>query len=262
MSLKNILRSITPKPLRRAFNVARCRVSISIGKFLYALFGREIGDYKTIPVIINNYNRLECMTKLIASLENRGYSNIYIIDNNSTYPPLLDYYKGCKYTVYRLKDNVGYMALWKTDIYKKFRRSFYVYTDSDVLLDESCPDDFMAKFVNILDRYTNSQKVGFGIRIDDLPDCFKNKESVIEHEKSFWNHEVENGIYRAPIDTTFALYRPFCGGPADDCQETYRTGFPYVIQHLPWYVDSAQLSEEEIYYVQNVKTSTHWSKQA
>lgn len=262
MSLKNTLRSITPKPLKRAYNVVRCRMSIFTGKLLYALFGQRTKDYKSIPVIINNYNRLECMTRLIASLECRGYTNIYIIDNKSTYPPLLDYYQNCKYTVFRLEDNVGYMALWKTDIYKRFRRSFYVYTDSDVVLDESCPDDFMEKFVNVLTKYSNSQKVGFGIRIDNLPDCFKNKKSVIEHESRFWNHEVEEGIYKASIDTTFALYRPFCGGPADDCQETYRTGFPYVIQHLPWYVDSTQMSDEEAYYVNNVRTSTHWSKQA
>ena len=55
----------------------------------------EIVDYKEIPIIINNFNRLDTLQKLIASLEIRGYRNIYIIDNLSTYPPLLDYYKSC-----------------------------------------------------------------------------------------------------------------------------------------------------------------------
>lgn len=262
MSIKNLLRNITPKFLKSAYNKTRCRASIFISKLLYAIFGKEINDYKSIPIIINNFNRLESLVKLIASLEDRGYSNIYIIDNKSTYPPLIDYYKGCKHPVFLLEENVGYMALWKTDLYKKFRHSLYVYTDSDVVLDDNCPDDFMERFVDILTRYTNSQKAGFGIRIDDIPDCFKNKTSVIEHESKFWDHEVEDGIYSASIDTTFALYRPFCGGPADDFQETYRTGFPYVIQHLPWYVNSSMMSEEELYYVSHVKQSTHWSKQA
>lgn len=44
-------------------------------------------SYKNIPIIINNFNRLTCLQRLIASLEVRGYHNIYIIDNNSTYPP-------------------------------------------------------------------------------------------------------------------------------------------------------------------------------
>ena len=46
-------------------------------------------NYKDIPIIINNYNRLEMLTKLIHGLENKGYHNLYIIDNQSTYPPLL-----------------------------------------------------------------------------------------------------------------------------------------------------------------------------
>ena len=49
-------------------------------------------DVKNIPIIINNRNRLTYMKMLISSLEKRGYNNIYIIDNDSTYPPLLDYY--------------------------------------------------------------------------------------------------------------------------------------------------------------------------
>lgn len=70
-------------------------------------------DVKNIPIIINNRNRLTYMKMLISSLEKRGYNNIYIIDNDSTYPPLLDYYsKECIYPVFYLNKNVGYNALW------------------------------------------------------------------------------------------------------------------------------------------------------
>lgn len=256
------LRDLFPKWLRRAYNRVRCRSSIYLSRLLYCAAGKDIDDYKSIPVIINNFNRLDYLRKLIDSLEKRGYFNIYIIDNKSTYPPLLEYYKDCKYTVFRLDDNIGYKAIWKTEVYDRFKNSWYVYTDSDVVIDEGCPDDFMERFVSFLKKYKNAQKVGFGIRIDDLPEHFKNKQSVIDHESRFWVNEVEDSIYAASIDTTFALYRPFCGGPADDYHETYRTGFPYVIQHLPWYVDSSAMTDEEIYYISNIKQSTHWSKQA
>lgn len=59
-------------------------------------------NYKDIPIIINNYNRLEMLTKLIHGLENKGYHNLYIIDNQSTYPPLLEYYTKIPYPVYML----------------------------------------------------------------------------------------------------------------------------------------------------------------
>ena len=68
--------------------------------------------YKEIPIVINNFNRLETLLKLLHSLEVRGYKNIYIIDNGSSYPPLLDYYRECPYTVYLLHKNVGHLAVW------------------------------------------------------------------------------------------------------------------------------------------------------
>ena len=228
----------------------------------YMVCGKEIIDTKEIPIIINNYNRLSYLLKLIDSLTSRGYHNIYIIDNKSTYPPLLEYYKKTPYTVFQLDKNVGYQALWKTNIFKKFKNSFYVYTDSDLELDTLCPDDFLDYFYYLLKKYPFAQKVGFGIRIDDLPDCYEHKQDVIKWEKKFWALEKEPGVYRAEIDTTFALYRPFCHGIASARKETYRLGFPYVVKHLPWYVDSKNMSDEDKFYVSTIVQSTHWSKQS
>ncbi len=228
--------------------------------FCNSIFFIKRFSYKNIPIIINNFNRLSFLKRLIISLEKRGYKNIYIIDNNSTYEPLLKYYKKCPYTIFRLKENVGYKAIWKTNIFDKFKHSLYVYTDSDMEIDESCPDDFMKHFIDIMKKHPLCQKVGFGIRIDNLPDCFKNKQEVIKHESQFWINEIHKNVYRAPIDTTFALYRPLCGGPADWSQETYRTGFPYVIKHLPWYMDSNNLNHEESYYINSITQSTHWTQ--
>jgi len=78
--------------------------------------------YKDIPIIINNYNRLTTLQALISFLEKCGYRNLFIIDNASTFPPLLEYYEACPYKVFRLKDNVGHLSLWKTVIYKKLIR--------------------------------------------------------------------------------------------------------------------------------------------
>ena len=94
-------------------------------------FGVKKINYKDIPIIINNYNRLEMLTKLIHSLESKGYHNLYIIDNQSTYPPLLEYYTRLPYPVYMLNKNVGHLSLWETGIFKQFKDSYYAYTDSD-----------------------------------------------------------------------------------------------------------------------------------
>lgn len=214
--------------------------------------------YFDVPIIINNFNRLGYLQKLIYSLEIRGYSNIHIIDNCSTYPPLLEYYNKCPYSVYRLNKNIGFKAIWETDIYEMFKKDYYVYTDSDMELDASCPNDFMEHFVRILERYKTAQKVGFGIRIDDLPDSYANKENVIKWESQYWNKEVEHNLFRANIDTTFALYRPYCKGESNPNQKVFRTGSPYLIKHLPWY-NLEEFKFEEEYYLSEINRLTHWS---
>ena len=226
----------------------------------YKLFRSKI-NYKKIPIIINNYNRLYFLQKLIYSLELRGYNNIYIIDNNSTYPPLLEYYNNkCLYPIFKLKENIGYDAIWKTEIFDKFKHNFYVYTDSDMQIDDACPDNFLVHFLSIMQKHPLCEKVGFGIRIDNIPDYYIHKEKVIKHETHFWEKEVHKNVFRASIDTTFAVYRPYCGGPANLNKETYRTGAPYLIKHLPWYLDYAHLDKEEEYYINSITQSTHWSK--
>jgi len=221
--------------------------------------GAVVDDYKKIPIIINNYNRLTTLKALISSLERRGYTNIFVIDNASTYPPLLEYYITCPYTVFRLERNVGYLAIWKTDIHKKFIEGYYVYTDSDVVPCDECPDDFLNHFLQILKRHKYATKTGFGLRIDDLPDHYDLKQSVIEWESKFWKHEVEENVFCAPIDTTFALYRPFAKKNANWYIEQYRTGGKYTAHHLPWYNNSAALSEEEQYYIASCAKKTHWT---
>lgn len=221
-------------------------------------------DYKNIPVIINNFNRLETLKKMIFSLENRGYFNIYIIDNLSTYPPLLEYYKTCKYKVYRLGFNLGPDALWKSKIFRKFRNDFFVYSDSDIVPVDECPDDFLLFFLNTLKKYKLARKVGFSMKIDDIPDSNLLKKYIIECEEHFFHDfREDNFLYRAPIDTTFALYRPRGKRRhANNHIEMYRTGSPYMARHLPWYTDSVNPDEEESYYLNHLRINTFWSSKS
>ena len=237
------------------------RVINSFSWLLEVAYPSQINDYKQIPIIINNFNRLDSMKKLIESLEKRGYTNIFIIDNLSTYPPLLEYYKTCRYTVFRLDQNIGMTALWTSGIYKRFKNDFFVYTDSDVVPIEECPDDFLLFFLKTLKKYRLAQKVGFSLKIDDLPDYYAMKKDVIFWEKHFFDHKRDEFLYWAPIDTTFALYRPRGKRKhANYSIEMYRTAFPYMARHLPWYIDSEYPDEENRYYISQTLIKTSWSK--
>ena len=99
-----------------------------------------------IPIIINNFNRLEWLQQQIDWLKSVGQNNIHVIDNASTYAPLLAYYKKIPATVYLLDRNVGHEAIWRTHIYQRFMNDYYVYTDPDVLPAEDTPKDFMRIF--------------------------------------------------------------------------------------------------------------------
>jgi glycosyltransferase involved in cell wall biosynthesis len=201
---------------------------------------------KEIPIVINNFNRLDCLKELLSSLESRGYQNLIILDNASSYPPLLEFYASCPYRLIKLKKNVGHLAIWETEEGKEFLGDYYVYTDPDVVPVESCPDNFLEYFAGILKLYPEVDKVGFSLKIDDLPEFYHKKTQVIEWEKQNYAKNISVGLYDASIDTTFALYRP--GGHGDWKSKAIRTAAPYEARHLPWYVDEDALSAEELYY--------------
>ncbi len=211
---------------------------------------------QAIPVIINNFNRLEYPLAMIDWLEKAGMTNIVILDNASTYPPLLKYYESCKHRVILLGRNVGYMALWETAVFDEFRNDFYIYTDPDILPVEECPKDFINIFLAILAKNADAKKVGFSLKIDDIPDFYNRKSDVLAMETKYWKRKRAANVYDAPIDTTFALYRPKAFG--DHQIKALRTAPPYTARHLPWYIDANNLPEEENYYKKLASDSNTW----
>ena len=213
---------------------------------------------KNYPVIINNFNRLAYLQQQIDWLLKCGHKNLHIIDNSSTYGPLLNYYKKVPAVVYMLDKNMGHESFWKTHLHQRFGKYFHVYTDPDVLPNDDTPSDFMEYFKNLLDKYPTIQKVGFGLNFNDLPDYYPKKAEVIKWESSLYNHEIEPGIFKSKIDTTFALYRP---GASFQCWEnTLRTGNPYMLKHMPWYENPANTDEETRHYIEKINAASSWYK--
>lgn len=216
--------------------------------------------WQEIPVVINNRNRYSYLLQLISWLENAGMKHIIILDNDSTYPPVLEYYKTTVHQVIKLGENVGHLALWKSHLYGQIRSGYYIYTDPDLVPDETCPSDLVRRLLEVLKLYPQADKVGAGLKIDDLPDHFAKKPEVLSWEKKFWEKEIAPGVFDAEVDTTFALYRPYTNG-ALWVGKALRTGTPYVIKHLPWYENSADPDEESRFYADSIrKGSSHWTE--
>lgn len=219
---------------------------------------RQRANPQSIPIIINNFNQYKSLIGLISFLERKNYHNIIILDNNSTFPPLLKFYEKSKIKVIRLKENIGYLAFWEQKkIYKQFANGYYVVTDPDIIPIDECPDDFLNKFLVLLLKNPDVTKVGFGLKIDDLPSHLSIKRQVEEWEAKFWVEEISPDIYHADIDTTFALYRPH-HYVFQDFYSAIRTGGKYIARHLGWYVDENNLSEEEMFFKKSADGSSSW----
>jgi len=118
---------------------------------------------------------------------------------------------------------------------------WFVYTDPDVVPISTCPLDAVAHLRMLLERFPDRPKAGLGLYIDDLP---------AGHPQITWERRLVSeagrlapAVYAAPVDTTFALYRP---GSAFT-YEALRTAAPYLLRHVPWYVSDP--GEEDRYYL-------------
>jgi len=201
--------------------------------------------YKSIPIFINNRDLLEWPKKLVEFLTQAGYNEITIIDNDSTYPPLLRYYEETSVTVHELGRNLGLRALFDCGILDspKYSNRMYVYTDSDCIPALNCPTDFLRRFHQILINHTEIPKAGFSL-------CAWNwAHHWWEVEAGYFSNRIGDYAYAAPIDTTFALYR---NSVRSYCVGGYRTTHPYLCRHMPWELLRVSLDEQPedfLYYL-------------
>lgn len=222
----------------------------------------DINDTKTYPIIIISFNQLFYLKKQIDFLKNSGFKNIIIIDNASTYKPLLDYFKEIKkdVTIFRLKKNYGHKVFWvKKEFLLLYGQTYYVVTDPDIVPDRNCPEDFMEYFKNLLQKNPNITKVGFSLKIDDIPCSNPHRNKILNWEKKFWENTDEVGNYWADIDTTFALYRPTSFLlDRKTFFKAIRSKPPYLAMHGGWYMDIEALTEEQKNYMETANQSSSW----
>jgi hypothetical protein len=212
----------------------------------------------TIPIYINNFNRLTTTKKLAQYFDDVPGTKVIIVDNGSTYQPLLDWYDACPYGIIKLNQNYGHQAPWRAGCclwgytHKMYYGSdYYVVTDADLDLSK-CPKDVLSILVH--GRKNNAVlKVGVSLEVNDIPDGYPGKSSVISWEKQYWvNKTSDPRFFRANVDTTFALYlitdmhaHVMATGPA------LRTDRPYTAMHTPWYVTKETITNEDRFVLQN-----------
>jgi predicted O-methyltransferase YrrM len=198
-----------------------------------------------IPVFINNFNRLKSTRALADWVAHLAGVRVVILDNNSDWGPLLEWYQRCPFDVRRLGANLGQRAPWISGVVEGVTVSHYVVTDPDLAM-EGCPPDVLKVLALGLDQYPWATKAGVGLELADIPARYPSRDLVLGIERPYWQDRLDGRFFRAAVDTTFALYRSGedpLSGPA------LRSDRPYVARHLPWYVIPGTLDEEERHYL-------------
>lgn len=215
--------------------------------------------WQDIPVFIVNRNRHAALRRLVEWLKDCGSEQVVILDNQSTYAPLLAWYDRLPpgVQVQRFDRNLGPYAFWKHGLHRTLGLP-YVFTDSDLVPADFCPPDLIDRLRETLCRHPDAGKAGPSLRIDNLPACYPQAEMVYRWESQFWEQPVAHRLYAAPLDTTFALYPAGVDFTRDE--RNLRLGHPYTLEHTPWYVDEAALSQEELHYrAHTSREFSHWS---
>lgn len=217
---------------------------------------------KNIPVVIIGYNQLTFIKNMVEQVE-KFTKDIIIVDNQSSYPPLLDYYKNeFKYTVLRKNYNYGYVV-YNQKFVQDLVGDVYIITDPDLKFNPKLPDNFLNDFMDISNHF-EANRVGFALLIDadDIREditCYG--QSIHDWEKRFWLNKVAYSknpnleLYQAPLDTTFCLVnRRFKN-------EHIRVAGDYTCMHIPWHKNfKQQLPDGEYEYYVRGNNSSNWNE--
>lgn len=185
---------------------------------------------------------------------------VVIVDHGSTWPAALSLLRSWEARgITVLRRGGGHpRGLWGWEPFNVARGSErYIVTDPDVVPALDCPPDWPQHLGSLLDKYPDRTKAGLGLRIDNLPDHYSRKQQVVGHETQFWQYPLGDGAYRADIDTTLALYRE---GSGFDLDGALRTGPPYIGEHLAWYEDLENPTDEQRWYYDHAERGlSHWA---
>ena len=197
-----------------------------------------------IPVYINNFNRLATTRGMVEYLRTIPAALPIIVDNDSTYPPLIDWYRTCDCEIVLLGDNGGPRAPWEHGCID-LQAEYYAVSDSDLDL-SGIPVDVLDVLGSGLRKYPGIIKAGLSLEINDLRDDHPIQRQARAWEGHYWNARVDEKFFDAATDTTFALYRR--GDGYGGWAPALRADRPYCARHVPFYRSAEEWDEEERYY--------------
>ncbi len=229
----------------------------------------KFGQSPKIPIIIPTFNNPTYLENMVGQLRSRNCHDIFVFDNSSNFPPMLDCLKKLERSgvvVIRSRMNLGPRLFLNRFIYAALPE-YFVLTDPDLQLNDALPNDFLDQLKEATQTYKIG-KAGFALDISNVEQLRSGlfevegqKLSIVDWENQFWVSPLPplpggDPVYLARIDTTFALYNK-----SYFCRRRYgqaiRIGGRFTCRHLPWYNNNG-LPHDEIEYYSQTQRHSHY----
>ncbi|TCZ63043.1 glycosyltransferase family protein [Roseicella aquatilis] len=219
-----------------------------------------------MPVLIPAFNNPTYVAGMVRQLLRFPDLRPVVLDNGSTFPPALDLYRAWaaeglapgRVLLLLLGQNFGPRAAWQDPGFLSSLPRHFCLTDPDLELNPELPADFPATLLRVTQQFSVG-KAGFALSLDDahlmVDTPFRHADGwkrIWESEAVHWRDPVEapgiaEPLFRADIDTTFALYDRRHFNPARPFR-SIRVAGRFTARHLPWYRDTGLPAAEEAFY--------------
>lgn len=224
-----------------------------------------------LPLLVPAFNNPYYIERFCRQMATLDRFDIFVFDNGSTYPPLLELYEqhDLPARVIRLGQNLGPRLFWQHDAIYDRLPQFFCVSDPDIAFCQELPADFLNSLLNLTTIFQIG-KAGFALDISN-PAQMTNKKfrhangwkHVWESEAEHWLHPIPANViaepaYFAVLDTTFALYNKAVFNRSAPFN-AIRVAGRFTARHLPWYRDTDVPAAEQQFYARTALYSYYAS---
>lgn len=207
-----------------------------------------------VPIVIicyNNYKYVENTINQLINIDKDLEKEIIVLDNNSTCSNTRKFLFNTKCKVMLNTENKGpWLSSWQNEKLYELLPDQFIVTDPDLQFNPNLPSNFIEILVDLSNKF-NAHKVGFALDISDFNKMIQNiydktnGNNIYQHELIFWKDRIDDDkyeIYRAGIDTTFALIKK-----TGIDGMNIRIAGDFTCKHIPWYRNNHIYNIYEIY---------------